>query len=727
MVADRSGQAGTSARWRILLLAVLLLAAALRWLQPGQVEFKYDEVNITRQALGVAGGGALPLLSGGTTLGIQRGALDVYLLALPLALLGRHIEAAVWWLGCLGVMAVALSYGLGRRVAGPRVGLLTALFMAVNPWLIVYDRKLWAHIQVVFSVLLLLLAWDVVVRRKRPAAFWFPVIAALQGLAHTLALVQALSWLGAIAVAPRRWRTRAAGWGLLAGAALCAPYAWALIRRWLTHGVGSAAQIAADAPAAKPAAAVLAAIRGAWREGFYLATGSGISRLVTRTPQRNPWWLAASILSVVAGLLIFVGLIRLILWARRGPRADGARLLLAWTVGPVVALSLGVMTVATQYWTALLPLPALLLALGLDCLLPAFPLPAERLSLRGKVSSGARIALSGGLKPLRPLRSPTEMLCNRPPATGRFASRQRPALRWAQRPRPPAADYLTGALAALIALVWIGSYVALTAAVAAGAGGAAFGVPLTRWQETLATTRAWAAQVGTDQVRVAVNGVDPGYDGEPAAVALLLGNPPWARFVAPERPASLLMSYDRPSLYLWAIRDVETEALLARVGQQVWEKPLAEGHAGARLYLLPPAASADPVLDLKKLSPEPVFDAGMALVGYAFPETWPAEEEVEVTLLWRVLDPSAEVRERDFTAFNHVLTAGGERVAQVDGLSLLSRDWWPGDVLVQRYRIAVPEPGAYRWRVGLYSRADGGRAQVLTGGDYVDLGPVIVR
>ena len=65
-------------------------------------------------------------------------------------------------------------------------------------------------------------------------------------------------------------------------------------------------------------------------------------------------------------LLIGMGLVRTVLWARGGSRALGARLLLAWTVGPVVALSLGVIPVATQYWTVLLPLPALYLALGLE-------------------------------------------------------------------------------------------------------------------------------------------------------------------------------------------------------------------------------------------------------------------------------------------------------------------------------------------------------------------------
>ncbi len=281
--------------------------------------------------------------------------------------------------------------------------------------------------------------------------------------------------------------------------------------------------------------------------------------------------------------------------------------------------------------------------------------------------------------------------------------------------------------ACVVALIWAGSYGALLAAVDGGAGARAFGVPLARWQGVLATTREWAARLGTQEVRVAVDGVDPGYDSEPATVAMLIGNPPWARFVAPQQPAALLLSYERPSLYLWTIDDKDTEALLGRVGELVWQQALGVGHADARLYRLPPAESADLGIPLTQLAPEPVFDAGMALVGYAFPDTIRAGEETEVTLVWRVLDPASEVRQRDFTAFNHIVTGSDALVAQADGLALLSRDWWPGDVLVQRYKIEAPEPGAYTWRVGLYSRADGGRAQVSTGGDHVDLGPLIVR
>jgi len=65
---------------------------------------------------------------------------------------------------------------------------VAALFMAANPWLVFYDRKLWPHSSS-FSAVLLLLAWQVVVARRDRAAFGSGV-AALQMQAHVLALVQ---------------------------------------------------------------------------------------------------------------------------------------------------------------------------------------------------------------------------------------------------------------------------------------------------------------------------------------------------------------------------------------------------------------------------------------------------------------------------------------------------------------------------------------------------------
>jgi len=277
----------------------------------------------------------------------------------------------------------------------------------------------------------------------------------------------------------------------------------------------------------------------------------------------------------------------------------------------------------------------------------------------------------------------------------------------------------------LLTVVWIGSYVDVLKAVEAGKGGQAFGVSLQRWQQTLSEARDWSDRLGTDEIRVAVNGVDPGQSGEPAVVALLIGNPPWARFVEPTSPAALLMKYDQPSLYLWTLNQRETEAKLAELGEEVWTKQLAEGRPTAHLYHLPALTEAE--LSFTRLDPAPVFDTGLALLGYVFPEDADESAPVEVTLIWQVLEPHPDVRTRDFTAFNHVLDANsGGKAAQVDGFSVLGRDWWPGDVIIQPYVVTL-EPGTYRWRVGLYSRADGGRSQLLGGGDSVDLPPFQVE
>ncbi|NOZ27191.1 MAG: glycosyltransferase family 39 protein, partial [Chloroflexi bacterium] len=344
-------------------LGILWLAAALRWVQPALIEFKYDEAHIANMALGVARGGYFPLLSGGTSLGIQRSALDVYLLALPMAITGGHIEAAVWGMGALGVLATALTYVLGRRVAGHRVGLLAALFMAANPWLVAYDRKLWAHIQVLFSVALLLAAWDVMVRRRGAAAFWAPVVATLQLLSHVLALVQWAGWLGGIAVAPRRWWRRETALGLMASGALLAPYVWGLLHS-PQGGDFSSLSARLMGIVIRRAPGADASLASLWRPAIHLFTGDGLSSLVALPAGHSLWWRMAAALAWFVLAVIGVGIIRAARWTRGG--AIGGRLLLAWTAWPLLILSLQPMRVYPQYWTVLLPLPALYLALGID-------------------------------------------------------------------------------------------------------------------------------------------------------------------------------------------------------------------------------------------------------------------------------------------------------------------------------------------------------------------------
>lgn len=159
-------------------------------------------------------------------------------------------------------------------------------------------------------------------------------------------------------------------------------------------------------------------------------------------------------------------------------------------------------------------------------------------------------------------------------------------------------------------------------------------------------------------------------------------------------------------------------------GELVWQGDVSQGELGARLYRLP--AFAETPFDYVPVPNAPTFDAGLQLLGYRFPAAANANQPIVVTLIWHVLEPPTEVRQRDMTAFNHILTHNGGMAAQVDGLALLSRDWWPGDVLVQSYTVTLPA-GDYVWRTGIYSRVDGARSITDAGSDVVDLAGLVIR
>jgi hypothetical protein len=144
-----------------------------------------------------------------------------------------------------------------------------------------------------------------------------------------------------------------------------------------------------------------------------------------------------------------------------------------------------------------------------------------------------------------------------------------------------------------------------------------------------------------------------------------------------------------------------------------------DGDPPLHLYALPAYDDAPAPAEALTLQPAS-FDVGLTLIGFQPSQPWPAGEPVLVTLIWRIDQPAADSGPRDFTAFNHVIRPeDDQRVAQVDGLSLPSRDWRKGDILYQRYWITVPEPGRLRWLAGLYSRVDGTRSHLPTGEDAV--------
>ncbi len=89
----------------------------------------------------------------------------------------------------------------------------------------------------------------------------------------------------------------------------------------------------------------------------------------------------------------------------------------------------------------------------------------------------------------------------------------------------------------------------------------------------------------------------------------------------------------------------------------------------------------------------------------------------------------------DYHWFNHLIDAGGRRVAQKDGVGFPSRHWRAGDTVVTWFDIplAADVPaGQYTMRVGIYTFPDVHNVALLDASgnpaaDAVELGPIEIR
>jgi hypothetical protein len=165
-----------------VLIVLLVLAGLLRLGWPGITEFKLDEAITLGRAMAFVREGEWPVGTTSSVAGIPQPPLKAYLLALPLAI-WPDPAAAVLFLGALGVAAVWMAYEIGRRYFGLATGLIAAALLAAAPWMIFYDRKLWAQNVPIFTLLFFFALFKLLVDRKLwAAAVLLPALAALVGL-----------------------------------------------------------------------------------------------------------------------------------------------------------------------------------------------------------------------------------------------------------------------------------------------------------------------------------------------------------------------------------------------------------------------------------------------------------------------------------------------------------------------------------------------------------------
>lgn len=129
---------------RLWLLLILVVAGALRLQNLPAIEHNVDHAYPIWQGLMTLEQGYLPLTAQGTSVLFANPALTGYLY-LPALMASRSPFSVYLWVITLNTLGMWFTYAAGRDLFGDRVGLIAALLMALNPWMIEYSRTSWVQ------------------------------------------------------------------------------------------------------------------------------------------------------------------------------------------------------------------------------------------------------------------------------------------------------------------------------------------------------------------------------------------------------------------------------------------------------------------------------------------------------------------------------------------------------------------------------------------------------
>lgn len=132
------------ARDTAVLLLVLFAAALLRFAEPGVVEFFHDEAMVADLAQQMVSGERWPLTGIISSVGIPNPPWTIYALALPFAVSSDPLIATLFIMAW-NTFGVGVVWWIGHRYLGRLSGVIAAMTYALNPWAILYSRKIWAQ------------------------------------------------------------------------------------------------------------------------------------------------------------------------------------------------------------------------------------------------------------------------------------------------------------------------------------------------------------------------------------------------------------------------------------------------------------------------------------------------------------------------------------------------------------------------------------------------------
>ncbi len=354
-----------------LLAAVMLVAIAYRARYFLQIEHNLDRAYPIWQALQTLDEGYWPLVGQGTSILFANPAGLGYFY-IPLFFAVRSVLAPYVVVIALNTLGVFLTYRIGSRLLGWRVGLVAALLLAVNPWVIEYSRYTWPPALLpFFGSALLWLLFPVFLKQARQPNRRLILAAILLALMTQTTLIAffillPIGVLGMLFL--RHLPRRALIVGGLVYVLIQAPYFVGLIQTWGTVQAeitefGEQSRISSLRP-------------DALQHAFRLVSGEdyemqrGLSAPIADQPLRH---LVTLVLSRGIAFLLIVG-IALALWKVIRPRQPSAEernvaiVLLVWFLAPIIAMSYNASPVHPYYQLVGLPAGHLLVGWAVNCL-----------------------------------------------------------------------------------------------------------------------------------------------------------------------------------------------------------------------------------------------------------------------------------------------------------------------------------------------------------------------
>lgn len=657
------------ARWLTIgaLVAIVLVGLALRWDRLQYAEYTADQAWVLNRAYDFVTKGDFPLAGIRSSVGTSQGPIEIYLLAIPVAI-SKDPRIASAFVGLLQMLAVVGTYFLTSRYFGRAAGLAAAALFALNPWALQYARKVWTpNLMPLFTVFLFMSLFGAVVDRKRyqfgPACMWFVVLF----LIHPAAVVFAPVLLIVFAVFWRRIGLRPLILGIGLSFVVALPFLIheaqnGFISFLIYAGVGSGGgEATIDLEALKY---IVTMASGRY---FPIMMGYGI---------RGDWLLPdLSVQNDLATALLALGLgLSLYHVGARIARRDGAQsewekyfLLALWLAMPVIASARHSMILHPHYFVGVYPGQFITIAVAVVAI-AALAARALRLpAVRGWAVAGitTTVVLYIGLSQAIYFHRYID-----------YIERQGP----------------TGP----------------------------YGVPLNLSQEAIDNLREIKAQLGDVPVYT--------YSYLQRQALAFLARPdlqlreiePPVGLVLPEDPARgavLMLASDDAAIaegrrFNLVDENGETMRRLKEFGFVELEQYQVRGPDGYlyyRFFQLPPGTSEGITASFTSLEAEPALENGMRLRGHSYQSTAKPGDKVTLALLWELPDAPPSYVWKEFNLYVHLTDRFGNSLAAYDSEVFQYMAWRSDDLYISYHEVEVPAergPELLWFNVGSYSRFD---------------------